>query len=133
MEEEKTRQQELELQKAEMIEREKTKQHELDEKKAHWEQMRAEIQSKENAEQLKVQVNLAEAQKKQAESAQQAIQEFKKLKDDGVGVTNRDLTTLLHSIPQPQGYQQQYEPRRRNKIWTEPILTLPEQNENSDQ
>ena len=95
--------------------------------------MRAEIQSKENTEQLKVQVNLAEAQKKHAESAQQALQESRKLKDDGVGVTNHDLTTLLHSIPQPQMHEQQYEPRRRNKIWTTPILTLPEQDENSHQ
>ena len=71
---------------------------------------------------------LAEAQKKQAESTQQAIQEFRNLKDDGVGVTPHDLTTLLHSIPPPRGHEQQYETRRRNKIRTEPILTLPEQN-----
>ena len=128
LEKEKTKQHELELQKAEILEKEKTKQHELDEKKAHWEQMRADIQTKENTEQLRMKAALAEAQKKQAESTQQAIQEFRNLKDDGVGVTPRDLTTMLHSIPPPQGYQQQYETRRRNKIWTEPILTLPEEN-----
>ena len=95
--------------------------------------MRADIQSKVSTEQLRMKAALAEAQKKQADSAQQAIQEFRKLKDDGVGVTNRDLTTLLHSIPQPQGYEQQYETRRPKKIWTAPILTLPEQDESSDQ
>ena len=132
-EKEKTRQQELELQKAETLEKEKTKQHEFDEKKAHWEQMRADIQSKENIEQLRMKAALAEAQRKQAESAQQAIQEFRKLKDDGVGVTNHDLTSILHSIPQPRGYEQEYETRRPNQIWTAPILTLPEQDESGDQ
>ena len=95
--------------------------------------MRADIQSKENTEQLRMKTTFAEAEKKQAESAQQAIQEFRKLKDDGVGVTNHDLTAILHSIPQPQGYGQQYETRRPNKIWTAPILTLPEQDESGDQ
>ena len=115
------------------MEKEKTRQQELDEKKAHWEQTRADILSKEHTEQLGMKATLAEAQKEQAESAQQAIQEFRKLKDDGVGVTNRDLTSLLHSIPQPQVYGQQYETRRPNKIWTAPILTLPEQDESGDQ
>ena len=76
---------------------------------------------------------LAEAQKKQAESAQQAIQEFRKLKDDGVGVGNRDLTLLLHSIPQPRGYEQEHIPGRRPKIWTAPVMALSEQDESSDQ
>ena len=54
--------------------------------------MRADIQSKVSTEQLRMKATLAEAQKKQTESAQQAIQEFRKLnKDNGVGVANNDL------------------------------------------
>ena len=137
-EKEKTRRQELEvrqrelaLQQAEMLEKEKTKQHELDEKKAHWEQMSVDLQFKKNAEQQKAKSALAEAQKKQAESAQQAIQEFRKLKEDGVGVTNRDLTTLLHSIPQPVVNGQELIPRPRHRLrtWAAPIKTLHEQDE----
>ena len=114
---EEDKKQQVEQIKLKQLEVEKQKA-EAEANKAHWEQMRAEIQAKDNTKKLEAQTALATAQRSRADSAEKAIKEFKELREDGQSVTPRDLNTMVLALRQPRLDD---EIGRRPKIWTAPI------------